>query len=123
MTCTGDEFMEFLHLAEMENGDRLEMTVRGGINAMPCGAWGMLLHAKYNRDPDERLVSDYFDLALAAGCHGASPHYLIRVSDPRNGIHGLYLYQASGYPTELNYLDAELNVTETVPIVSYEVQQ
>lgn len=123
MTCSGDEFMEFLHLADMQNGDRLEMTVRGGINSMPCGAYGMVLQASYIRGPAERQVSDYFDLALAAGCHGASPHYLIHFSEPLDGIHFLYLYQESGYPTELHYLDAGLNVTETVPITSYEVQQ
>jgi hypothetical protein len=116
-------------VATVTNGDRVEFDyhyyegcekyIGGGI----CPAFeGDPARGRFVRGDQERVTTEYFDLALSCGHHAPPQTFLMVFPEPLDGVHGVVLDDDQPVPAEVRYLDADLETTTTANVESIEYE-
>jgi len=71
---------------------------------------------RFERGQDERVVNDFFSLALECAHHGPPRYFLMVFDQPLDGIHGIILDHDGPTPAEVHYLDADLSDISVSPV-------
>jgi hypothetical protein len=109
----------------MANGDRLTLDQRtiGDSICKLCNTG--LVQATYTGDQVQREVTDFFQLAYSAQHHNWYQEFLVIFDQPVGDLHGILAAETHlELPRirSVDYLDADLEVIDTVEVTGYDVQ-
>ncbi|MBN2495388.1 MAG: hypothetical protein JXR96_12405 [Deltaproteobacteria bacterium] len=125
--CTVSWMEEDLRF-DLENGDSIALQYGyAGLGCREQGACagepfpGRVLWAEATLDGAQRRIDDYFDLAFNTQHHEDGKAFLLVLDSPVGEVHALHIPPGTSQVFDrVHYLDAELEVLQTVPIVSIE---
>jgi hypothetical protein len=120
-TCRHELYRDVPYDVAVENGDQLHIDQKfrpGGMYKI-CPA--ELKRAVFVRGQEQREVDNFFRLAYTAGQHNWFQKFLIVFDQPVGSVHALLVDEdnmTSG-ASQMQYLDADLDVIDTAAVTSY----
>jgi hypothetical protein len=120
-TCVHSLYRDVPYDVTVENGDTLHMDQKFRTGDMYKICPAEIVGAEFVRGQERREVDDFFRLAYVAGQHNWFQKFIIMFDQPVGTAHGLLVDETSmtSGAEQMQYLDADLNVIDTVAITSY----
>ena len=120
-TCLHTLYRDVPYDVTVENGDQLHMDQKFRVGDICKICPAEIVGAEFVRGQERREVDDFFRLAYTASQHNWFQKFIIMFDQPVGAVHGLQVDEddmTSG-ASQMQYLDADLNVIDTAGITSY----
>jgi hypothetical protein len=120
-TCLHTLYRDVPYDVTVENGDQLHMDQKFRESGICKICPAEIVGAEFVRGQERREVSDFFRMAYTASQHNWYQKFIIMFDQPLGTAHGLLVDETSmtSGATQMQYLDADLNVIDTAAITSY----
>jgi len=120
-TCVHSLYRDVPYDVTVENGDTLHMDQKFRTGDMYKICPAEIVGAEFVRGQERREVDDFFRLAYVAGQHNWFQKFIITFDQPVGDAFGLLVDEddMNSGASQMQYLDADLNVIDSAAITGY----